>query len=261
MSTVVAREANTQVLSQAHYITMMMEKIGEAKSSSSKEQIEKPATPLPQGRGVEATVTPQRATPLIPATPKSIMSMASVNEPFVLSPLLSWQKTASRTRSAVASRSHLQSAQRTPASKPLHSDKDRVQVIQMMDLTMGSAMVTPLMERVKKLKESECVELPDSLKTPTMKKSPVINTSLQLPSSLQLPQSILKQRQETSVIGTPSQQGVSDSMVFSQQPNTRKIRYLEHSLFSCTMFFLYRFAAPLSPKFSLSPELPPSPIV
>ena len=221
MSTVVAREANTQMLSQAHYITMVMEKIGEAKSSSSNEQVEKPATLLPR----TLTPTPRRTTPLIPATPKSVMAMASISEPFVLSPLVSWQKSASRTRSTVAFRSHLQSAQKTPASKPPHSGKNKAQMI---DLTISSSLVTtPLMERVNKLKQSECVELPDSLKTPTMKKSPVINTSLQLPSSLQLPQSILKQRQETSAMGAPNQQGVADSTGLSQQPSTRKIRYLE----------------------------------
>ena len=213
MSTIVAREANTKVLSQAHYLSIVMQKVGEAKlSSSPAQQLQKPATPLP--------ATPQ------PATPNSVMS-ASISEPFVLSPLLSWQKTTSRTKTVVTSRSRLLNSRKmTPRSRPVHfEDDDDVEIV---DVSVGSSLpVSSIMERVSKLKQLECVELPDSLKTPTMKKSPVINTSLQLPSSLRLPQSILKQRQETSSLATTSlstsQHGIADSTDFSQ-PSTRKIR-------------------------------------
>ena len=220
MSTVVAREANTKVLSQAHYLSIVMQKVGEAKSPPN-QQVQKPATPLP-------------TTPL-PATPKSTIP-SSISEPFVLSPLLSWQKSASRTKTVITSQSRLLSAQKTPPSKAAaHSDEDNVQMI---DLTVGASPVSSLMERVNKLKQFECVELPDSLKTPTMKRSPVINTSLQLPSSLRLPQSILKQRQETSTLATTSQHGVPDSTDFPQ-PSTRKIRYILYTdlLFHCICIF------------------------
>ena len=208
MSTIVAREANTKVLSQAHYLSIVMQKVGEAKlSSSPAQQLQKPATPRP-------------------ATPNSVMS-TSISEPFVLSPLLSWQKTTSRTKTVITSRSRLLNSHKmTPRSRPVHfEDDDDVEIV---DVSVGSSLpVASIMERVSKLKQLECVELPDSLKTPTMKKSPVINTSLQLPSSLRLPQSILKQRQETSSLATTSlstsQHGVADSTDFSQ-PSTRKIR-------------------------------------
>lgn len=208
MSAVVAREANVKVLSQAHYLSIVMQKVGEAKPSSPKQQqLQQPATPLP-------------------ATPKSIMS-ASISEPFVLSPLLSWQKSTSRTNNVITSQSKLLGAHRTPKSIAPYSDDDD----HIPDLTVGSSLpITSLMERVKKLKQMECVQLPDSLKTPTMKKSPVINTSLQLPSSLRLPQSILKQRHETPALASnlaTSQHGIPDSTDFSiPQPSTRKIRYI-----------------------------------
>lgn len=208
MSTVVAREANTKMLSQAHYISIVMQKVGETKSSpkQQQQQVQKPATPL-------------LATPLL-ATPKSAVPAACISEPFVLSPLLSWQKSASKTKTVITSQSHLLSAHKMPPSKAVYSEEDNVPMI---DLTVGSSPLTSLMDRVNKLKQLECVELPDSLKTPTMKKSPVINTSLQLPSSLRLPQSILKQRQQTPALATTSQQGVPDSTDFPQ-PSTRKIR-------------------------------------
>lgn len=206
MSTVVAREANTKILSQAHYISIVMQKVGETKSSpKQQQQLQKPATPL-------------LATPL-PATPKSAVP-SCISEPFVLSPLLYWQKSASKTKTVITSQSRLLSAHKIPSSRAVHSEEDN---IQMIDLTVGSSPVTSLMDRVNKLKQLECVELPDSLKTPTMKKSPVINTSLQLPRSLRLPQSILKQRQQTPGLATTSQQGVPDSTDFPQ-PSTRKIR-------------------------------------
>lgn len=206
MSTVVAREANTKVLSQAHYLSIVMQKVGEAKSSPEQQQFQKPATPLP-----------------LPATPKSVIS-ASISEPFVLSPLLSWQKSASKTKTVVTSRSRLLSAHKSPQSKVVQSSDGDTQI----DVSVNSSLpVSSLMERLSKLKRLECVELPDSLKTPTMKKSPVINTSLQLPSSLRLPQSILKQRQETSALATTSlatsQRGIPDSTDFPQT-STRKIR-------------------------------------
>ena len=213
MSTVVAREANAKVLSQAHYLSIVMQKVGETKSPPPK-QLQKPATPLP--------VMPQA----LPATPKSVIS-TSISEPFVLSPLLSWQKSASRTKTVVTSQSHLLNAHKmTPRAKPTHSEEDDDDV-QIIDMSVGSALpVSSIMERVSKLKQLQCVELPDSLKTPTMKKSPVINTSLQLPSSLRLPQSILKQRQETSTLSTSlatSQRATSDSTDFPQT-SARKIR-------------------------------------
>ena len=213
MSTVVAREANAKVLSQAHYLSIVMQKVGETKSPPPK-QLQKLATPLP--------VMPQA----LPATPKSVMS-TSISEPFVLSPLLSWQKSASRAKTVVTSRSRLLNAHKmTPQAQPTHSEEDDDDV-QIIDMSVGSALpVSSIMERVSKLKQLQCVELPDSLKTPTMKKSPVINTSLQLPSSLLLPQSILKQRQETSTLSTSlatSQRATSDSADFPQT-STRKIR-------------------------------------
>ena len=216
MSTVVAREANTKVLSQAHYLAIVMQKVGETNfSPKQQQQVQKPATPL-------------LATPL-PATPKSAIP-ASISEPFVLSPLLSWQKSASRTKTVITSQSRLLSVQKMLPSKVEESN------VQMIDLTIGSSPVTSLMDRVNKLKQLECVELPDSLKTPTMKKSPVINTSLQLPGSLRLPQSILKQRQESPALATTSQRGVPDSTDFPQ-PTTRKIR--------CIIFyFLFQYNCP-----------------
>ena len=218
MSTVVAREANTRVLSQAHYLPIMMKMIGETKLSSPPRQLQKTVTPL--------AATPLPATPqTLPATPKAVMSTA-ITEPFVHSPLLSLQKSASRTKSVITSRSRLLSSHKmTPQAKAAQTeDNDDVQII---DVSIGAALpVSSIMERVSKLKQLECVELPDSLKTPTMKKSPVINTSLELPSSLRLPQSILKQRQETSALTTSlatSQRATSDSTDFPQT-STRKIR-------------------------------------
>ena len=203
MSTVVAREANTKVLSQAHYLSIVMQKVGETKSIPKQQKLQQPATPLP-------------------ATPKSALS-ASVSEPFVLSPLCSLQKSTSRTKNVVTSQSRLLSAHKTPRLIARRSDDNDSQ------FTVGSSLpITSLMERVNKLKQMECVELPDSLKTPTMKKSPVINTSLQLPSSLRLPQSILKQRHDTPSLPSnlaTSQHGVTDSTDFSvPQPSARKIR-------------------------------------
>lgn len=213
MSIVVAREANTKVLSQAHYLSIVMQKVGETKSSPKQQQLQqhqqqqKPATPLP-------------ATPLhLPATPKSVTSV-SIREPFVLSPLLSWQKSSSRTKMVITSQSHLLNSHKTPQSKTT----DDMQTANV--LVNSSLPVTSLVERLNKLKQLECVELPDSLKTPTMKKSPVINTSLQLPGSRRLPQSILKQRHEVSGLATnlsTSQHGIPDSTDFPQ-PSARKIR-------------------------------------
>jgi len=222
MSTVVAREGNTKVLSQAHYVSIVMQKVGETKPSP-KQQQHKPATPL--------TTTPLPTTPL---PTKSVVS-TSISEPFVLSPLASWQKSASKTKSFTTSTSRLLSAHKTRA---IHSNDVDIEVIDLT--TTASSPVNSLMERVNKLKRLRCVELPDSLKTPTMKKSPVINTSLQLPSSLQLPQSILKQRHDTPALATDlatSQHGIADSTKFSiPQPSTRKIRCVHVHVFTVVVF-------------------------
>lgn len=218
MSTVVVREGSTKVLSQAHYISIVMQKVGETKSSPKQQQL---ATPLP-------------AMPL-PALPKSTVS-TSISEPFVLSPLLSWQKSVSKTKTFTTSTSRLLSARKTPRSRAVHSDDVDVEIIDLT--TTSSSPVNSLMERVNKLKQLECVELPDSLKTPTMKKSPVINTSLQLPGSLQLPQSILKQRHESPALATTAQYGITDSTDFSiPQPSTRKIRCVHVCLFTVIVFY------------------------
>lgn len=212
MSRVVAREANTKMLSQAHFVSIMMQKVRETESSSEQLKELHPATPTP--------AKPIPVTPLI-GTPKSTVS----SEPFVHSPLMCWQKNTSKNKTTVVnSTSHLLSAHKTPQSKAVHSDDGNVQT---GDKTVGSSVfVTSLMNRMNKLKQLKCVELPDSLKTPTMKKSPVINTNLQLPSSLR-PQSILKQHHDTSALATnlaTSHRGVSDTV--DSQSSTRRIRYV-----------------------------------
>ena len=216
MSTVVARESQAKVLSQAHYVSMVMEKVGETKRKEQKPVIplHKPATPLP-------------ATPLSTAQIGTILS-----EPFVSSPICSIQRSTAKIRRlpniATPVSLLLTSTHKTPQQQQQqqHSsilqqyDDDDVMVVDESVVTTDvstAPSIVSLMERVNNLKQ---LKLHECLRTPSMKRSPVISTSFKPPSSLRLPpQPILKSRTATPAVATD----ISKTTAIAS--SVRKIRY------------------------------------
>jgi len=219
MSTVVARESQAKVLSQAHYVSMVMQKVGETKQKEQQQlpinQLHKPATPLP-------------ATPLSVTQTNTIIS-----EPFVSSPISSVQRSTvkikPRPNITTPVSLLLTSTRKTPQQQlsmmQYQDDDDDAMLVDESavptDVSTAPSIVS-LMEKVNNLKQLKPIELHECLRTPSMKKSPAINTSFKPPSSLRLPpQPILKLHTATAAVTTSIHETTA---ITSVQPSVRKIR-------------------------------------
>ncbi|XP_065890104.1 protein ELYS-like isoform X2 [Dysidea avara] len=215
MSIVVARESQAKVLSQAHYVSMVMQKVGETKQHQlPKNQFHKPAIPLP-------------ATPFSTAQTDTIIT----SEPFVSSPVCSIQRSTVRIKPrpniATPVSLLLTSTRKTPqqqSSMMEYQDDDDIMLVDESagptDVSTAPSIVS-LMEKVNNLKQLKPIELHECLRTPSMKKSPVINTSFKPASSLRLPpQPILKSRTATPAVTTGTHEALANT-----QPSVRKIRF------------------------------------
>jgi len=213
MSTIVARESQAKVLSQAHYVSMVMQKVGETKQKEDQQQLHVPATPQP------ATLFSTTQTNTI------------ISEPFVSSPICSVQRSTVKPRPNIITPVSflLTSTRKTPQQQlsmmQYQDDDDDAMLVDESavptDVSTAPSIVS-LMEKVNNLKQLKPIELHECLRTPSMKKSPVINTSFKPPSSLRLPpQPILKSRVATPGVTTSIHKTTA---IASEQPSVRKIR-------------------------------------
>jgi len=221
MSTVVARESQAKVLSQAHYVSMVMQKVGETKQKEQQQLpinwLRKPATPLP-------------------ATSLSITQTDTIfSEPFVSSPISSVQRSTVKIKprpnittpvSFLLTSTHKMPQQQLSMMQYQDDDDDDDAMLVdesavPTDVSTAPSIVS-LMEKVNNLKQLKPIELHECLRTPSMKKSPAINTSFKPPSSLRLPpQPILKLRTATPAVTTSIHETTA---ITSVQPSVRKIR-------------------------------------